>query len=335
MFHKKISIKNFSDIATVSDIQLMKKTFILTLAFFQATILLGQTIITNKITPNHREVRGSKISLIPPADFASANKFMGYQQEETNASIMILDIPSSFLESTKGLNKESLLTQGVKVESIDEIKLNNIDGILIKGEQTAYEVIYRKYIFAFGNEKETIMINGVSPKEDFDLDLQIKNSILSAVYDADKILSPLDAVDFEISTNETDFVFAKSMSNMLVYNRDGKMPTENVDKASLVIAKAFSKIAISDKKEFATNRIKTLPVQIHKINFTNAVEINGLSGFEITAEGVNRKTGIKEIAYQMMLFTEDGYYIIFGSSESDFDKNIAVFKKIALTFKLK
>lgn len=313
----------------------MKNIFILTLTLLNATYFFGQTLISNAITPDHREVRGSKISLIPPADFTVATKFMGFQQGETNSSIMVLDIPGPFIETSKGLNKESLLTQGVILESLEKIKLNNVDAILIKGEQTAYGVVYRKYIFAFGTDKETILINGVAPKEDLALNNLIKKTLLSAVYDADKILSPLDAVDFEISTTGTDFIFAKSMSNMLIYNRDGKTPTEKSDKASLVVAKAFSKVAITDKKEFATNRIKTLPVQIHKINTTNSVTINGLSGFEISAEGVNRKTGIKEMAYQLMLFTEDGYYIIFGSAESDFERNLAAFQKIALTFKMK
>ena len=163
----------------------------------------------------------------------------------------------------------------------------------------------------------------------------VKDTLFTTVYDADKVLTPLDAVDFEISTMGTDFVFAKSMSNMLIYNRDGKMPSETADKASFVIAKAFSKVDISDKKEFATNRIKMLPVQITKINSVVPIEINGLEGYEITAEGVDRKTGKKEQAYQVMLFVDNSYYILFGSSEDNFKSNLAMFKKLVSTFKQK
>ncbi len=175
----------------------------------------------------------------------------------------------------------------------------------------------------------------MAPKGNAALEQLIKNALFTTVYDADKALTPLDAVDFEISTDETDFVFAKSMSNMLVFNRDGKMPSETVDKASLVIAKAISKVAIADKKEFATNRIRMLPVQITKIESILPIEINGLSGFEITAEGVDRKKGTPEQAYQVMLFSDATYYILFGSSEDNFENNLKVFKKLVRSFKLK
>jgi hypothetical protein len=122
---------------------------------------------------------------------------------------------------------------------------------------------------------------------------------------------------------------------MLIYNRDGKVPSESLDKSSLVLAKAFSKVAIIDKKEYAINRIKTLPVQITKIIETLPIEINGLQGFEITAEGVNRKTGIKEQAYQVMLFTENSYYILYGSSTDNFESNLLIFKKLIKSFQLK
>jgi hypothetical protein len=314
--------------------RIMKKTYLI-LLLLQPFLFFGQTNITTKITPEHQEIYGSKISMIAPRGFATAAKFMGFQQEVTNSSVMVLDIPGPYSKAIGGLTKENLLKQGVRVERIENITLNGLPGLFITAEQTAYEVIFRKYSLAFGTENETILISGIAPKGNLDLEQLVKNALMTTVYDAEKVLTPLDTVDFEISTEGTDFVFAKSMSNMLVYNRDGKMPGETTDKASFVIAKAFSKVTIDDKKEYAINRIKGLPVQINKINAVKPVEINGLSGFEITAEGVDRKTGTPEQAYQVMLFVENSYYLLFGSSEGDFEKNLNVFKKLVRTFKLK
>jgi hypothetical protein len=313
----------------------MKKTYLIISLLLQTVLFFGQTIITNKITPEHQEIFGSKIKMVLPKGFTVAKNFMGFQQEATNSSVMVTDIPGPYSKVSGGLNKENLLKQGIRVENIENITLNGLPGLLITGEQTAYEVVFRKYSLAFGTENETILISGIVPEGNVALEQSVKNALLTTVYEADKVLTPLDAVDFEISTSGTDFIFAKSMSNMLVYSRDGKIPVETADKASLVVAKAFSKVAITDKKVYATNRIKTLPVQISKIIETNAVEINGLKGYEITAEGVNRKTGSKEQAYQVMLFTDESYYILFGSSQDDFDRNLIVFKKLVQTFQLK
>lgn len=313
----------------------MIKTLIYTLLLLQPFFFFGQTSITTTITPQHQEIYGSKINMIPPKEFDVATAFLGFQQKETNSSVMVLDIPGPYAKVIGALTKENLLKQGVRVESIENITLNGLPGLFITAEQTAYEVDFRKYSLAFGNENETILISGIAPKGNLDLEQSVKNALMTTVYDPERVLTPLDTVDFEISTEGTDFIFAKSMSNMLVYNRDGKMPSETSNKASFIIAKAFSKVSIDDKKEFAINRIKGLPVQINKIENVVPIEINGLSGFEITANGVDRKTGIPEQAYQVMLFVDNSYYILFGSSEGDFEKNLNVFKKLVRTFKLK
>lgn len=313
----------------------MIKTIYLLFTVFCCIPFFGQTTIASKITHEHQEIFGSKIKMIMPKGFSVAKNFMGFQQEATNSSIMVADVAGPYSKVSGGLTKENLLKQGILVESIESMTLNGLPGLFIIGEQTAHEIIFRKYSLAFGTENETLLISGIVPKGDKELERLVKNALITTVYDADKVLTPLDAVDFEISTVGTDFIFAKSMSNMLVYNRDGKMPSETRDKAALIIAKGFSKMEIADKKEFATNRIKTLPVQITKVHSVTPIEINGLSGFEITAEGVDRKKGTPEQAYQVMLFVDNTYYILFGSSESNFENNFKVFKKLVRTFKVK
>lgn len=313
----------------------MKKLILFTVILLNYLQIFGQTIINNTLNSNYQEVRGSKVSMIPPPGFAVATTFLGFQEAKTKSSILVLDVSKSFSEISSGLTVESLFKQGVRVEQSAAITLNGIPALFIKGEQTVAETIFMKYILVLGTEKETLIINGIAPISEIPLDEMIKNSLLSTIYDANKVLSPLDSVDFHINTLGTNYVFAKLMSNMLIYNLDGKIPSESKAKESFVVAKGFSKEPITDTKAFAINRIKTLPVQIQKIYSVLPIEINGLNGFEIYAEGVNRKTGVKEQAYQVLLYAKDSYYILFGSAQNNFKNNLEVFKKLAKSFKLK
>ena len=313
----------------------MKKLILLTVILLNYLQIFGQTIINSTLTPNHQEVRGSKVSMIPPQGFVVATTFLGFQEAKTKSSILVLDVPKSFTEISSGLTIESLFKQGVRVEQSVEITLNGVPALFIKGEQTVAEILFRKYILVLGTNKETLIINAIAPISDLTLDEMIKNAILSTIYDTTKVLSPLDSVDFQINTLSTNYVFAKLMPNMLIYNVDGKMPSESKDKESFVVAKVFSKAPITDTKAFAINRIKTLPVQIQKMYSVLPIQINGLNGFEIYAEGVNRKTGVKEQAYQVLLYANDSYYILFGSAQNNFKNNLAVFKKLAKSFILK
>lgn len=311
------------------------KTVFLGILMMLALPLFSQKIIECKLTSEHKEIFGSKLSMIPPQHFTKATNFLGFQQEDTNSSIMALDFPSSYDTVAAGLTKENFEKQGLVVNYIEMLTFNNVPALLIKCEQNAHEQIFTKYIFTFGSVSETIMINGVAPKADKILSESIKQALLTTIFNADKILTPLDAVDFKIATINTDFSFSKSMSNMLIYKKEENITTELVDNATFVATKAISKANFTDKKVFALNRLNSLSMQIHTINTTIVVFINGLDGYEFVVHGVNRKTGQPESAYLVILFNDLDYYLLYGSSGKNFELNNASFKRLAQTFQLK
>jgi hypothetical protein len=300
-----------------------------------ASLLFGQLTIANALTFEHKEIFGTKLNMVPPVDFTTATQFLGYQQEATNSSIMALTITSSYDKVAANLTKENLEKQGLVVNYIEFITINNLPAIFIECEQAANQQIFTKYIFAFGTETETVMINGVAPKENQILNENVRKALLTAVYDVNKQVTPLDAVDFKISTLNTDFSFSKSKPNMLVYAKNHKTAEEDADNAVFVAAKAIAKSDITNKREFAVNKIKSLPMQINKITSTVQICINGLCGYEITAKGVNRKTGQEEYAYFVMLFNDLDYYILYGTSGKNFQEHNKSFRKLAQNFQLK
>jgi hypothetical protein len=313
----------------------MRQLYLCIFLFLFFSDSFAQLVTNNILTADHQNIKGTKISLIPPKGFINATNFLGLQQTQSGSSIMVLDIPGPFSETSKGLTKEGFLSQGVEVKEIEKLTLNNLPAILVTGEQNAFGNIYTKYVLAFGTEKETIMINGASPNNLKDVSKEIKKSILTAYYEADKKINPFDAIDFEIDASSTKLIFAKSISNSLVYTADGIIPTKSTDKTSLVIAKSISKTNISDKKLFAINRLKQLPVEIAATDSISEITVDGISGYEIIASGKNKKTGEPEKIFQVILFSDQLYYIFYGSTNQDFENNIEAFRKIVRTFRRK
>ena len=70
-------------------------------------------------------------------------------------------------------------------------------------------------------------------------------------------------------------------------------------------------------------------------NKISDIQIDGISGYEIIAEGLDNSNGTKEQIYQVMLFTDNGYYIMVGTTKSDFETNLELFKQVARTLKRK
>lgn len=313
----------------------IKQIFLIIIFILTFSTIFGQTITNNVLTSNHQNITGTKISLIPPKGFLKATNFLGLEQTQSGSSIMILDIPGPFSEVSKGLTKAGFLSQGVEVKNIKKLTINNLPAILITGEQNAYGNIYTKFVLCFGTDKETIMINGASPNNLKEIAKEIKTSILTSFYEADKEINPFDVVDFEINVLKSKLIFAKSISNSLIFTTDGVIPTKSTDKTSLIIAKSFSKTDIEDKKLFCLNRLKQLSIDVDRTETITEISIDGISGYETIALGKDKKTKKDEKIYQVILFSDSLYYIFYGSTNQDFDINISELKKIVNTFKRK
>lgn len=313
----------------------MTRKIYTTFLVFISLIVCGQKKIENKLTNEHQNINGTKISLIRPNGFTAGVNFLGLQQIESGSSIMILDIPGPFSDTSKGISIENMLSKGVEVKKIENLTINGLPAIFATGTQNAYGNIYTKYILVFGTDNETIMINGVYPENLKKVGDEIKKSILTVVYEADKKINPFEALDYIINVSETKLKFGKSMSNMLIFSVDGQVPTASSDKTNLIIAKSFSQITTEDKKLFCINRLKQNPIEVKNLEYINEITIDGISGYEIYAKGKNKKSTETENIYQVILFSDKLYYILFGTTNDDNDKSIEEIKKAVKTFERK
>jgi len=316
----------------------MRITLILTLIVL-TVCSYGQpkknTELQNELTPEHINVKGTKISIIPPKGWTAATNFNGFQQMGSSSSLIVIEIPGPYSEVSKGLTVDGLKTQGVILDKKRNITVNGQKAEYIVAKQFAYETMFGKYILVFGNEQTSFFLNGMFPI-DFEKELgkEIEKSILSVVYEPNKEVDPLKSVNFEIDASSSKFKFAKMMSNMLLYTVDGLVPTESTDKTTLMVGTSLGKIEMDDKKQYSINRIKQYPsIKNVESKEIESVTIDDVSGYEIVAYGKDEKTDDPEMIYQIMLFSDNGYYMIVGIASDDFEKNIELFRKISKTFK--
>lgn len=313
----------------------MKQILLFTISILTFSTIFGQTKTTNVLTAKHINIEGTKISLIPPDGFIKATNFLGLQQNQSGSTIMVLDIPAPFSETSKGLTKEGFLSQGVDVKEIENLTLNNLPAVLVTGEQHAHGNIYKKYVLCFGTENETMMINASISNNLKEIAIALKNSILTSFYEADKKINPFVIIDYAIDLSKSKLQFAKSVANSLIFTTDGIMPTKSADKTYLIVAKSFSTTDVKDRKLFCLNRVKQLPVEITKIETTTEISIDGISGYEIIASGQDKKTSANEKICHVILFSDNLYYILFGSTNNDYDNNISEIKNLIKTFNRK
>ncbi len=295
-------------------------------------LFLGQ--ITFGQTENLTKVPGTKCSLIPPNGFVTSSTFSGFQNEEKGASIMINEIPAPYQQLIDGLTAPALKTRGITLVSKQTIDFHNSKATLFTVTQPANGITFLKQMLIFGDTKGTVFVNGIYPESSKDIELEIKETLLSTVYTETEIENPLEAAMFTIETKDTDFKVIKYFSGMLLFSTDGKIPTE---KPTLIVGNSINKVSTDqNQSKFALERLKKLPNgELSIIKSSKEISIDNLKGYEIIAEGKS-KDNLPELTYQVIFFNDKGdYFIILGQTKEDFQKYVDTFKKIAITFKLK
>lgn len=280
-----------------------------------------------------QEVKGTAYSLVPPKGFTPSNMFVGFMNAASGASIMVTEMPAPFSAISAGLNAEGLKTQGMILKDKQAIDFNGGRAIFITATQQAYGTTYHKQMLAFGDDTGSVLINGIYPEAARHLESSIKESLLSIRFDPAKRVDPLTEAGFSVSTNGTPFNFTNAMGGMLLYTVEGKIPTE---KPTFVVSRSISAVSVPNPEQYAIERFKKLPgMASYTIRSSTALTVDGMKGYEIVADGKNSK-GKDELAYLVMLFTEDGtYYLMMGLTIEEHDTYLAHFKKITRTFKRK
>lgn len=301
----------------------MKTVLVLILTFI-AQLANSQTLTS---------ITGTKCSLVPPIGFEVAKNFSGFQEVTSGASIMITEMPGPYLTIANGFTAEALASRGMKLLNKQTIFFQSDSATYIELSQPANGTVYFKQMLIFGDASNTVLVNGIYPESSKTIAANIKESILSTVYDANKKEDPLEAASFSIDTKGTAFKAVKYASGSLIFSIDGKIPTS---KPTFIVGNSIAKVATTDRKKYTEERLKKLPRgEFIDIKQMNEIRIQQMDGYEIVAEGMN-KEGFPTLLYLVMVFNNTGdYYIMLGESTEDFEKYTSLFKVMAKSLQVK
>jgi len=308
----------------------MKFTLLFFLLLSLGTTLYAQNI-SNKESSKHQVIEGTNLKMIPPANFSKGENFYGFQQLQTNSTIIAFEVKRAFEKQTAGFTNAHLSQSGFKVKEVKRFKLNADSAVYVSAMQEWEGDVFYKEIMAIGNEYRTVVINAACLEQHPEMVSQLKAALFTAFIDDGEIKSAKDIVDFTLDESGTDLRFYDPASkglNALVY-----FNTDLLGKPFLIATKSL--IAIQQNhQQFAIESIKDLGVIIPEktIQF-NETSLAGLPGYESIIEGKD-KNGTKAYLYRVIVFTADNYYYSFagrimGDETAD---NIKRFKALINTF---
>lgn len=293
--------------------------------------LLGQNVNSSN---QYVSVTGMKYSIIPPKSFVKSEIFNGFENS-MGSSIMFVEFPiNQNLEELINEISNSLPNVSSKI-----IEIGPFHGKCFIFDQTALGFSYKRLSFFLQKKDgETIVINGTYLVGDQTTTVEdINKSILTLLYDSNSRSNPADIIDFQVDIPNNEISLAKTISNCLIYTRNGEFPIKNKDgkQIRLFVNGSLSRVEIISKKDYAVKRFLEYPgIENIEVGDIQAVVIDEMEGFEIIGYGYQEED--KFLVYQTILYAPNfAYYMVSGDANYSLDKNLDYFKQICQSFKRK
>lgn len=310
---------------------------VLALSFFIAVIYFKAFA-----RPAYQQAPNSRIALQLEKSFKTSDRFSGFVDDKSSASIVIIELPEESFEQIKtiGNNPAALAAQGVTDVKTAELPGREGDYVYLQGMQKTPLVDYQKYIFIFKENNVCAMITVNVPEA------ALQSRVITSA-DIEAILASAAVRE----TSGTEFTlfelgytgpFVEDLS--LLGNTKGyRLASDAGDKADqtklrpfFLIAPSLHKLPVVELEQSARKAFHSID-KFKDFTMTSSApaRVGGLQGFEITGEAVDTQNGEHAGLYHLMLAAEGGgYFRLVGiAPKAEMETYLAEFRRISESFR--
>lgn len=305
-------------------------------------------VIINSQTPTHTAIENFEYAIVLPNTGykqTASNLVTIFRNEADNASITIRQYES---------NEAAISKLEYGALSTDIYKINGTEAILYKYEKKGE----LKQILAYfeelnGMTENPIVIEATCDSSNIGCANKIERSLLSIIYTGvkPKASNIYETSAFSIENGGFKNQHTGILNTIFTKSGDYENERRNKEFVYFQLLRNKSSVKKGKQKKDAANTINTayLPFFLalnaneaaasidRKINASKPKKtiISGIDGYEFDIDMIGE--GGKKLAkgYAVVLYGNDVQYLFFSNANKDIDNNIAKFKQIARTLKIK
>lgn len=299
-----------------------------------------KTVVTGKIDPNirnsktnkHVNIPGTRLYMIPPAGFTVSQTPAGLQNSG-NAAITVTDlVGGNYYTNAANFNKAGFVQRGIKTYDYQEIKVNGYPAkyVSLQGDANA-----RMYWLVFGDTSFSTMVMGVYPEMDAASGKEILSALNTIYYDKELKIDPFAAAAFSIDDSQSKFKFFQFSTNMYVYTVGGKDNKNDPNAPFLVLTQMPIEKGMTAKNvgDMMLSKLEGYGLTNTTVQNASSAKINNYDAYEAEVHG--QMHGKPSIMYQCVIANGDNVISMQGVAKTDFEENLAAFKGLAHTIKIK
>ncbi len=285
------------------------------------------------------QIAGTKVKLVVPKGFGVTSTFPGIMNPALGSSVLVSEVANPFVDVSAGFSDaKRLAASKMTVHSREQRKQGQYDGLLLQVDQDAGHILVRKWIWVFGDDKNTVMVMGSCMKNHAAGQLPVlREAVTSARWDLRASVDVFEGLPFRLH-DIAGLKYSSRVGYTVCLTLDGKPDLKRENKAMLLVGPSFGDVKdgvakITDRRAFARERVEWLPYAYPVIEEPEAIEIDGMKGYVMKGVGLN-KAKKKVAIYGVVLFDGKNYWMIHGSVIAKEEaKFMPVFDRIARSLK--
>ncbi len=253
---------------------------------------------------------GSRIGLVPPAGFTLSGRFQGFMREDTQSSIMLVEMPAEAFVEFETLTPDAFAAQGMQYVGTCRIPGLAVPQVCHRLTQDTTVGPFRKWFLLLGHAAFTAQVVVNVPDEAIRsgevAEVDIEAALATIAFVADPAEDPRSTLPFTLDEG-TQLSFQGVLSGsaaVFVGSAEG-----GGRQATLVAASSLDRIDPESAAEYARFAFAQMAtVEAQAVTQAASIEVAGMAGIELQGEGRDSKTQEMLYIYQALVLQADGSY---------------------------
>lgn len=225
----------------------------------------------------------SGVGLEPPPGMKPATSFNGFQ--DGPASIVITEMPKEAYPQID--SQRAMFTQRFGATKADDVGVNGIRGFIVKGEQPARGVTFRKWVLVLDGPQETALVSVQVPSNDKALsDAVVETALRSVVFrKRPGLAEQVAALPFAVGDMAGFEASGTSLGAALILV-DGKPADAAQRRAHVIVLSSGSTPPKDNRVDYAKAQLQAFQaIRTTEIVSAKPIEAGGAEWVEVKAKG--------------------------------------------------
>ncbi|HMK78564.1 MAG TPA: hypothetical protein VK438_02895 [Xanthobacteraceae bacterium] len=256
----------------------------------------------------------SRIGLVPPPGFTAATRFVGFENPQASAAILITAMPAeAYPQLERSFSDEALKQQrGLKVILREPITLKDGKGVFIAGPREASgQKLYEGVVIATAGGLATfISVQMLEASHATVTDAMLRDAfktiaVRKEIPDAEK----LSILPYKFNDLAGFRVLLTAADGSAILTEGPQEVIKNLEQPFVLVAVKLSEVPKpEDRDRFARNILSGAPgIKEMKVTRSEALRIGQAPAWEIMAVGKEIETGADVTAIQWLRFGDNGH----------------------------